>query len=77
MVSILPSPYSGTSDIRVEIFTTAFRKVRDTTFPSVPSGVAVQVNLTDGWGRPLASGIYYVVVIVDGQRSIGKLLILR
>lgn len=74
---MLSPAYSGLSDVRVEIFTTAFRKVQDETFPNVPPGVAVEVELKDKWGNPLADGLYYLVLLVDGSRSIGKLMILR
>jgi len=63
--------------VRVEIFTTAFRKVQDDTFPNVPPGLAVGVVLKDKWGMPLADGLYYLMVLVDGSRSIGKLMVLR
>jgi hypothetical protein len=43
----------------------------------VPPGVAVTVELKDNWGKPFADGLYYVVVTVDGKRSIAKLLVLR
>ncbi len=76
-VNVLPPAYTGVSNVEVEIFTTAFRKVQEETFPNVPSGTAVRVQLTDRWGTPLANGLYYVVVIVDGHRSFGKLLVLR
>jgi len=51
--------------------------VQDETFRSVPSGMPVKVELTDRRGTPLADGIYYIVVIVDGHRSIGKLLVIH
>ncbi len=76
-VNVLPPTHSGMEDVRVEIFTSAFRKVLDESFASVPPGVAVTVELKDKWGRPLADGLYYVVVTVDGKRSIAKLLVLR
>ena len=76
-VNVLPPAYTGVSTVEVEIFTTAFRKVREETFPNVPPGLAVTVQLTDKWGTPLANGLYYVMVIVDGHRSFGKLLVLR
>ncbi len=75
-VSVLPG-YPGIADVQVEIFTIAFRKVKVEAFPNVLSGTAVTLSLTDQWGDPLANGLYYVVVEVDGKRSIGKLLILR
>jgi len=76
-VNVLSPAYSGVSNVEVELFTTAFRRVQDEVFSDIHSGTAVKVNLTDEWGHPLADGLYYVVVIVDGKRSIGKLLVLR
>lgn len=76
-MKVLPPPYSGQQNVEVEIFTSAFRKVQDSTFYSVASGLAVTVELTDRWGRPLANGLYYVVVVVNGKQSVTKLLILR
>jgi hypothetical protein len=76
-VNVLPPAYSGISDVQVEIFTIVFREVQNEIFRSIPSGVAVKVELTDRQGTPLANGLYYIVVIVDGHRSIGKLLVIR
>ncbi len=76
-VNVLPPEYTGTANVRVEIFTLAFRKVQEETFVNVPSGVAVTVQLTDKWGRPLANGLYYLVVKTNGGQSIGKLLIIK
>ena len=76
-VNVMPPAYNGTADVEVEIFTTAFRKVQDKTFSSVPSGTAVAMGLEDMWGTPLADGLYYVVVKVEGKRSVAKLLVLR
>ena len=75
VVNVLPPPYTGSPDIRIEIFTSAFRKVQDKTYSNVPSGQSVPVSLTDRFGSPLAGGIYYIRVTVDGHRSIGKLLV--
>jgi len=63
--------------VKVELFTTAFRKVLQSDFDNIPTGTKVSIDLNDNWGRPLASGIYYVVVTTGQSRSIGKLLILR
>jgi O-glycosyl hydrolase len=76
-VNILPPSYTGISNVRVEIYTLAFRKVQDHTYDSVPSGTALTVPLTGRSGNYLANGVYYVVVTVNGQRTIGKLLVLR
>jgi hypothetical protein len=76
-VKVRPPAYYGLSDVRVKIFTLAFRKVQDNTYRQLPSGTDVSLSLTDKWGKPLASGLYYVVVQTSQGRSIGKLLILR
>ncbi len=76
-VEILASGYTGLSNVRIEIFSISFRKVRDETFPSIPSGTAVTLTLTGRGGNPLANGIYYVVVTNKAGRAIGKLLILK
>ena len=75
-VNVVPPAYSGSQDVRVEIFTLAFRRVVDQTFKDVPSGTALSVTLKDNWGKPLADGLYYVVVTVNGKHSIAKLLVL-
>jgi hypothetical protein len=51
--------------------------VQDNDYPDWPSGTAISLNLTGRKGNELANGVYYVVVTVNGQRSIGKLLVLR
>jgi len=76
-VNILPPAYSGSQDVRIEIFTLSFRKVFDQTFQAVASGTTINLPLTDSFGHPLADGLYYVVVTVNGRHSIAKLLILR
>jgi hypothetical protein len=76
-VNLLPPAHSGMEDVRVEIFTSGFRKVQDEVVPSVPPGVAVTVELKDRWGRPLADGLYYIEVTVNGKHYFAKLLVLR
>ena len=77
MVNILPPYYLGAVTVRVEVFTLAFRKVQDKTYNTLPSGTAVTLSLTGREGNPLSNGLYYVVVTVNAQRSIGKLLVIR
>jgi hypothetical protein len=55
----------------------AFRKVQEKVFSQAPLGTDIQMDLTDKDGTPLASGLYYVVVSYDGNRFVGKLLILK
>ena len=76
-MKVLPPAYPGVENIEVEIFTSAFRKIQDETFYGVSAGSPLTVELTDRWGKPLANGLYYVAVVIDGKRSIAKLLIIR
>jgi hypothetical protein len=76
-VSIHPSAYYGISDVKVQVFTVAFRKVQEKFYHSVPAGQDLPLLLNDKWGKPMASGLYYVVVSTNRGRSIGKLLLLR
>ena len=74
-VNVLPPAYTGTADVRIEIFTLGFRKVQDHTYMNIPDGTPVVVQLVDRFGAPLANGLYYVVVTVDGHRSIALYLL--
>ena len=76
-VYILPPYYPGDSNVRIEIFTLGFRKVIDMTVDAVPTGTAITVRLVDRTGKPLANGLYYVIVFTDSSRTIGKLLVLK
>lgn len=76
-VNVLAPAYGGTKDVRVKIFTVTFRKVLDETFRDVASGTAVTVHLNDQGGMPLANGLYYAVVTVDGRHSVSKFLVLH
>lgn len=90
-IVIYPNPVKGSesvtiqislpipaTDVDIQIFTTAFRKVNEIRLSQVPAGVmAYSYNLEDQWGKPLANGLYYVVVTANGQKMILKLLILR
>ncbi len=75
-IQVLPPSYQGPSDVKVEIFTTAFRKVQEMDYTGIAYG-ALTVIPQDNWGSPLASGLYYVVVYTKSGRSVGKILILR
>jgi hypothetical protein len=87
--SVYPNPVgSGTTvrvhlnltaktDVRVEIFTTAFRKVQDQVYPQQPPGVDVAIGIVDKQGTVLANGLYYIVVNTGQKRSVQKMLILK
>jgi hypothetical protein len=51
--------------------------VQERLFQQVPASAEIGIELKDKTGKPLASGLYYVVVSVGGQKSVGKLLILH
>ena len=64
--------------VHVEIFTTAFRKVNQIDLSNVSAGgQLVSIPLTDSHGSPLANGVYYIVVVNQQGRAIGKLLVQR
>lgn len=69
---------SSTDGVKIQLFTTAFRKVLDKALGSLPAGTHLSVfELKDNGGAPLASGVYYVVITAGSQRSVVKLLVLR
>jgi hypothetical protein len=75
---ILLIPVNTVTDVKVKIFTVAFRKVWETSVPSVgPPGSQLTLPLTDKWGTPLANGVYYVVVETDLGFYKAKWLILK
>jgi hypothetical protein len=76
-VTHLLVPLTSVSNVKVGIFTTAFRLVQTETFQQVSPGEAITLTLTDKFGNPLADGLYYVVIEAQGKRWITKLLILR
>ncbi len=88
-IVVYPNPVSGTdqvqlalflaapSEVKVQIWTTAFRKVRDAFFPQQPVGLGPVLTLKDNWGNNLADGLYYVRVLVAGKSTLVKLIVLR
>ena len=74
---ILPQAYTGTSDVTVQVYTSAFKLVLLKTYPGVPSGTTVKVDLLDNWGQELASGVYYCFVTTNTSRKSSTLVIVR
>ncbi len=74
----LQVPLTTHEDVRVQIFTLAYRKILDHDFgvQSAPL-VTLDLPLQDQWGRTLANGLYYVAVFTAQGRQILKLLVLR
>ncbi len=66
------------NQVSLKIFTTVFRKVNENSFSQLPPGIyQLPVELKDFWGMPLANGLYYVVVDINFERKIFKLLVLK
>jgi hypothetical protein len=75
---VRPPFYSGSSVVKVEIYTLAFRKVWESPKTgSVTWGHDIQVSLVASDGNPFSNGLYYVVVTTNSGRTIGKMLVLR
>jgi hypothetical protein len=70
-------PCDQGQEVHLKIFTLAFRKVVDRDVTQWNQGVNGVLNLTDDWGRPLANGLYYLVIDRMEGRTIGKILILQ
>ena len=70
----LPKPLTG--ELKVEIFTTAFRCVRKS--DQVENGQQdLCISLQDNWGYTLANGLYFVRVTAAGKVYLSKLLVLK
>src|SRR5579871_1676983 len=85
---LYPNPATGGSvtlqvslatagEVRVQIFTPSFRQVLNITLPEPAGTDKLDIPLKDKGGRPLANGLYYVLVTANGKRTILKLLILE
>jgi hypothetical protein len=70
-------PAVSTSEVKIQMFTVAFRKVKEATISNPTLGMPISINLSDNAGYPLANGLYYVVVLTDQSRWVEKLLVLR
>jgi hypothetical protein len=69
---------SGAALLKIQLFTTAYRKVSETVMKDVPAGRRqVKLSLLDPKGRALAKGFYHLLVVSPHGRAIGKLLILK
>jgi hypothetical protein len=63
---------SAGGEVKVKLFTTAFRKVWQEDFPNEPAGHDdLLLNLPK-----IANGFYYLVVEASGKRWLVKLLVL-
>jgi hypothetical protein len=71
----LPQAYGAPSDVQVQVYTPAFKLVLTKNYPSVQPGTSLSLDLVDDWGEPLAGGLYYLVVTVQGKRGTAKLVV--
>jgi hypothetical protein len=68
----------GSGDVKLQIFTAAFRKVQEEDLGDLSAGnQTTTFELKDHWGRSLANGLYYVVISQGSQRTVGKLLVVK
>ncbi|HTC22073.1 MAG TPA: hypothetical protein VK859_14550, partial [bacterium] len=68
----------GSGDVKLFLFTTAFRKVLEENLGPLPAGTqATTLELRDQRGTILANGLYYVVISQGSKRLVGKLLVIR
>jgi hypothetical protein len=68
------------STVQWSVFTTAFRKIVDVSNPVPGNSLALVWNLDDNWGKPVASGLYYLRVQVTGparETKVLKILVIR
>lgn len=75
-VQMIP-PLTSVSNVKVQIYSTAYRLVEMQTFNQVQVGTILSLSLLSNAGRILSNGLYYVVVTTDEGRFIQKLLVLR
>jgi hypothetical protein len=69
---------SSAGRVQISVFTTAFRRVNEVSLPNVPAGTTdIALPLTDERGKPLANGLYYVVVQTSQGRFIVKMMVIR
>ena len=73
----LQVPLEKTEDVKVEVYTSAFRKIQQADYPNEPVGKGLALDLSDRWGSRLANGLYYVRVEAGGQKWVVKLLVVR
>lgn len=74
--ALLQLPTANATNVKVQIFTIAFREVQTLKFAQV-SGSQLTIPVMDRSGMMLADGLYYFVIQANGIRWIDKVLVLR
>jgi hypothetical protein len=70
-------PLNSVSDIKIEIYTVSFRKIREFTFTNVIPGNTIALGSISDNGNRLASGIYYIEVFAEKNHWATHLLLIR
>jgi hypothetical protein len=70
-------PLDVPSDVTLQVYTVAQRKVQEVRYPHVMPNEGVTLDLLDKAGIHLANGLYYVVAITPEHRWTVKLLVLN
>ena len=76
---IVEMALQGMSEVEWSVFTTAYRKVRSERSSS-RGNQRIIWDLTDSKGKPVASGVYYLRILVTGPRNmevLRKVMVLR
>ncbi|HJT24854.1 MAG TPA: T9SS type A sorting domain-containing protein, partial [bacterium] len=76
-VTLHLAPCDTDEDVRLKVFTTAFRKVLDSTIPAGTTAGNYPLELKDNWGIPLANGLYYLVINRGEGVVVKKMIVLR
>jgi hypothetical protein len=69
-------PEANATNVKIQIFTIAFREVQTIKVAQM-TGDSLSVPLKDKSGMPLADGLYYFVIQINGNRWVDKVLVLR
>ncbi len=67
----------SSGSIQVQIYTTAFRKVNEVSLSIGESGNYGPLEPKDWWNKPLANGLYYLLITGEGKHSLRKWLIIK
>jgi hypothetical protein len=69
---------AGSGNIRVRVWTVAYRKIADWNYYAWTSGLSsFSLPLNDQWGNPLSNGLYYLVVDKPDGRAIFKMIVIK
>jgi hypothetical protein len=67
---------ANAANVKIQIFTISLREVQTIKLTQMV-GDSLSVPLMDRGGSPLANGLYYFVIQINGNRWIDKVLVLR